>query len=261
MNSRDDQWTTILHTVLATPEKIQLAETEADDEKLTDGQLHQLVEMLLPGQLPETVPKAITSMLQRYADENRAVQELVQLVQTKPDEHWIEPVTSPTFNFDFLRKPNAPRLPRLDFPAFVKDAFENGRTWILDQSGLLWVDWAARILGQSALQPVLVTRDGSNAYNEAASKVIYQLSLGSEELGDLDLEIKAIQNEDPAICTLLVTARVPSRWPNLSNVQVVILRSEPVRSGKTDAEGQVKFENFPVKDLERIGFQVNPTPS
>jgi hypothetical protein len=106
----------------------------------------------------------------------------------------------------------------------------------------------------------LVTRSEQAEPQANQESILYQLSLGREELGDLDLEVKAVGEADPASCTLLVTVRVPSRWPDLGGVEVAVLPGDPPRTGVTDEEGQVRFERFPVSDLGHISFRVNPAP-
>lgn len=225
---------------------------------LPDSQLVRYVEALTAGAAPEVVWAELRQRLAAHPDALAELEMLMTFFQEDETAPMLQPTSPPRYKLDFLPKA-APVAP---IPAQVAALWQSGRHWVRDQMGVLWIDFAGHILGQSPLQPVLVTRGrqerSSSAAGDAADVPLYQLSIGSEELDDLDLEIKAMRTADPAYCTLLVTARIPSRWPDLTGIDVVVLRSEPTRHGQTNAEGQVIFADFPVADLARIGFTINP---
>lgn len=226
---------------------------------LPDSQLVRYVEALTAGAAPEVVWAELHQRLAAHPDALAELEMLMTFFQTDETVPMIQPTSPPRYTLAFIPKP-APVAP---IPTQVAALWQSGRHWVRDQMGVLWIDFAGQILGQSPLQPVLVTRGSQDQRrpepDEAAvGATIYQLSIGSEELGDLDLEIKAVRTADPAYCTLIVTARIPSRWPDLAGIEVVVLRSEPTRRGQTNAEGEVSFDQFPITDLERIGFTINP---
>lgn len=246
MNNKDRQWRSVIESILS-PQK-----DEIHVDHLTDFQLTQCVQALLAGRDPEQVLPGIHAYLATHPAETARLDELLALFQADEGSELLEPLSPPGFRLDFLASPTVTSL-----PAWAADQFHSGRAWIRDQMGIIWVSFTEQLLGQSPLQPVLVTRSQSGK-PESTAENLYQMSIGSEELDDLDLEIRAVPSADPNYCTLIVTVRIPSRWPALADVEVLVLRSEPVRQGQTDQAGQVKFENFPVTDLARLGFQVKP---
>jgi hypothetical protein len=244
MTNKDQQWRNVIESVLS-PQEAEIR------DPLTDFQLSQWIQAVQAGCDPEQVLPGLHPYLATHPTEAARLDELLALFQADEAHELLEPLSPPGFRLDFLAPSGA-----IGIPAWVAEQFHSGRTWIQDQMGVIWVSFTEQLLGQSPLQPALVTRNQPEKPEPTGEENLYQLSIGSEELDDLDLEIRAVRDADPAYCTLIVTVRIPSRWPELANVAVTILRSEPLRSGQTDKEGQVKFENFPVEDLTRMGFQV-----
>lgn len=254
MSITDKTWMNVIRA-LGTNERSSASLSDL----LPDSQLVHYVEALTAGTAPEVVWAELRQRLATHPDALAELEMLVTFFQADETAPMLQPTSPPRYNLAFLPKP-APVAP---IPEQVAALWQSGRHWVRDQMGVLWIDWAGQILGQSPLQPVLVTRSRQErsrpeASDAAAGATIYQLSIGSEELADLDLEIKAVRTADPAYCTLIVTARIPSRWPDLEGIEVVVLRSEPTRRGQTNAEGEVIFDQFPITDLERIGFTINP---
>lgn len=256
MSITDKTWMNVIRA-LGTTERSSASLSEL----LPDSELVRYVEALTAGAAPEVV---WAELRQRLAAQPAALAELEMLIilfQADETAPMIQPTSPPRYNLAFI--PKAALVAPI--PEQVAALWQSGRHWVRDQMGVLWVDFAGQILGQSPLQPVLVTRGRQDPRRPEPSEpavgaTIYQLAIGSEELEDLDLEVKAVRTADPAYCTLIVTARIPSRWPELEGIEVVVLRSEPTRRGQTNAEGEVIFEQFPLTDLERIGFTINPTP-
>ncbi|MEZ4865876.1 MAG: hypothetical protein R3C14_31470 [Caldilineaceae bacterium] len=268
MSVRKEAWMATMHTLLTTDDAPPLTATlpsdGAESSTVKDWQFYQAVEAVLAGQPPAAVLADVRQQLTKQAaltpveieEALLDLQTLIHMFQSDQQAPMIEPVSPPRYNLDFLPKPQPEPVP---IPAQVADLWQRGRHWVQDRMGVVWVDFAGQLLGQSPLQPVLVTRSGQKGAAAEEPEIIHQLSIGSEELGDLDLEIKALRTDEPTTCILIVTVRVPSRWPDLEGIQVVVLRSEPMRTGVTDEEGQVVFAEFPVDALERIGFRIDPT--
>jgi hypothetical protein len=137
-------------------------------------------------------------------------------------------------------------------PAAIETLFESGRSWVRDQWDAVWLNVAAITTGVLAAQPVLVTKGSQPTPGE----VLYQFSLGDEELGDLDVEVTAVREANPATCTLLIQAQVPSRWPELAGVEVVLFAPGETRTAITDENGQVSFPGFSIVALGQVSFRV-----
>ncbi len=252
MSGTPKQWRRLLEAALTT------ADPARHEASLTDTQITAYVEAILAGQKPDQVWLGMQPDLERDTTGAEEIRELVEMFQADQRNDGVELKSQPVFDLSFLAKPR-PSL-GIPLPKQVQAAFAAGRAWLWDHSGALWVSFAAYLAEPLPRQPRLVTR---SEYEEPAAtqeNILYQLSLGREELGDLDLEVKAMQAQELAYCTLLVTVRVPSRWPALAGVEVTVLPSDPPRTGVTDEEGAVRFERFQVADLARISFRVNPAP-
>lgn len=246
MSVTDKTWIEVIRRILT------IDQSKAPLAELTDFQVFQFIQVFRAGGPPETVLAELRHQLAHQPAALAEIETLITLVQEEDAAPMIQPISRPRFHLNFIKQPAPAPIPEQ-----VVALWNQGRHWVQDQMGVLWVDFAGQILGQSPLQPVLVTRSHPAKGETSRDEIIHQLSIGSEELGDLDLEIKAVRTGDENYCTLMVTARVPSRWPDLGGLEVIVLRSEPVRSGRTDEEGQVIFEQFPVKDLAHIGFKIN----
>lgn len=127
------------------------------------------------------------------------------------------------------------------------------RVWVRDTQNVIWVNFVEGFLGQSALQPALVVKGDPL---ERPGAVATQFSLGPDELGDLDLSVQAIADENPALCTLVVKAQIPSRWPLVTGVRVILLRNEEFCRADTDESGNAFFPALPIEQLKRIGFKI-----
>jgi hypothetical protein len=219
-------------------------------------QIVQYIEGMLAGQSPDEALPEIQRYLAAHPTQAQEIRELVAMFQADQADDWVEPKSQPAFDLSFLAGHQPPSPATL--PEQIQSAFAGGRAWLFDQLGVLWVDFAATIRLQPPPPPVLATRSAQEAPGAPEEDLLYQLSLGREELGDLDLEVKAIRAENPAFCTFIITAWAPARWPNLGGVEVVVLGSASPRTGVTDEDGQVVFDKIPVADLAQISIQVNP---
>jgi hypothetical protein len=248
MSETDKTWMEVIRRLLTT------SQSDSPPNDLSDLQIFQYIEQIRAGGASDTLVADLRHQLAQQPHALAEIESLITLMQEEDRAPMIQPLSPPRYNLNFIRQPKPIQEP---IPEQVAALWNRGRHWVQDQLGVLWIDFAGQILGQSPLQSVLVTRSRQERKAPGEGDIIHQLSIGSEELGDLDLEIKAVRTADDAYCTLIVTARVPSRWPDLGGIEVTVLRSEPVRSGRTDEEGQVIFEQFPIEDLPRIGFKIN----
>ncbi len=267
MQNTNQQWRKVIEDLV----KPEPATTFA--EQLTDLQCTQYIEAMLVGEDVERSLAGIHAYLETHPVELEKLSELLELFEADRQLEEIEPVSAPSFNLHFLSAAEESKSVVADttiaqegiatqsqktrtIPEWIEMQFHAGRQWIVDQMGAIWIDFSSSTPGQSSLVPVLVTRSQPKPTAIDDSSILRQFSIGSEELDDLDLEIRALRTRDPHYCTLLITAHVPSRWPDLSGVEVLVLRSKSIRSGITDEEGQIVFEEFPVEELERVTFKV-----
>jgi hypothetical protein len=235
-------WQTLL-MALADTQEDELTCAELNDEALT-----LYAEMALAGVDPGARFLPIQQHLRHCTDCREQVAELVNLLRLAQADVLVQPLSPPQFDLPFLSMVQ----PAPSLPAQVQELFAHGRLWVRDQSAALWVNLAAALNDTLTFQPALVTK-GQSPVEQA---VIYHLSIGSEVLGDLDLEVMAWQDVEPHLCTLQVQVQTPSRWPELDGVRVLLLTDADRRSSVTNTNGQVRFAGFPVRELGRAKLQV-----
>lgn len=181
-------------------------------------------------------------------------------IQPLPLELWSElaapqpPEQLPAARSTQADPPASPIVTPGGLLATVSEAVR--RVWVRDPQDVIWINFIEGFLGQAALQPALVVKGDPPALPGAVST---QFSLGPDELGDLDLSVQAIVEDNTALCTLVVKAQIPSRWPRVSGVRVILLRNEEFCSADTDESGKAFFPALPIEQLKRIGFKIELT--
>lgn len=252
MSIHNPRWNELLHRILI---EEPIPTVTNMDGLLADGQLLAVVEAVRAGEPPD---RLVDELYQQLGDDDQALEELaavLALFRTDEEAAMVEPISEPRYTLDFLPKPRGSSA-LSTIPAQVRAQWQAGHAWVREQMGTVWVDAAHHWLGQPP-QLAMTTRS-RQPLEEADGNTLYQLSLGSEELTDLDLEIRALRTTDPTLCDLLITARIPSRWPFLAGVEVLLLGSEPQRQALTDDDGLVQFSQFPVADLAAVVVKINP---
>lgn len=129
--------------------------------------------------------------------------------------------------------------------------------WEQDRLGGIWLNLARAFSPGDQL--LLATKAREEKIPVESEEMVYQFSLGTEETGNLDIEITAYRDEQaPERCTIFVKAEIPSRWPQLAGTEVVMEKGADAFSEKTDEEGVARFEKIPVAELPEVTFRVIP---
>lgn len=154
-----------------------------------------------------------------------------------------EPPIKPVFDLSYLR------------PAAGSDE----RLWARDPRGSLWLDLAMAFFGGRRQQLALATRSAGKSPPAGPQEVLYQWSIGTEETGDLDVDVIALRDEnEPALCTLVVRAEAAERWPDLAGTEVIARWREETARAVTDQDGRVTFRRVPVDALMEAVLQITP---
>ena len=153
------------------------------------------------------------------------------------------------FDLSFLPAPAA----QTPIPARVRTAFKEGAAWMLEQQTTLWINLAAPPGPEAAF----VTK-GVEARQAADDPAIYQLVVGADATGDLDVEVIAKREADPQVCTLTVKATVPSRWPQVGGIDVELHSGSVIQRTQTGKDGQAIFCSIPVLELPAMAVRVTP---
>jgi len=141
--------------------------------------------------------------------------------------------------------------PTLTISDRVRRLLDAAKGWVREQE-ILWVD-VSLLLGQSnPLAPARVVRSQHNL----ATKPLQRISLGTDELGDCDLEITVWESDTVEYHNVVVQVNIPSRWPELSNVAVAAILGEQEWLEQTDAKGRVEFQEIPADQVKQMLFQV-----
>lgn len=236
MRITERQLKEILETIATT------AEDEITCAALTEDQLTLYVESLLDGEDVGTLFPKIQHHLDQCLDCKQEVDDIVTMSTIIEANALLEPPPRPVVD------------PEYSIPLWILAKFREGRRWVEDQGEALWIDFAAVFTATSNDQMASLTRRSE----DITAQEIYRLTLGTDELDDLDVDIRAVQSEDPGQCRLTVDARIPSRWPNVAGVEVILLSDNASWRAKTDKSSRVVFEGFPVAKLDQIRIKVTP---
>jgi hypothetical protein len=250
-----DTWRQLLRSVLAD------AATETAQANVTDAEVARYVERLVAGEEPEQASPELHQLFLQHPALQEEIDELVAMFTADQSAQIVEPVTEPAYSLSFLQRATSQPAPP-SFPPAGIAALASGVNWAMDQLGQFWID-LSQTLPPFTNQPALVTRGGNQDLARKGQTLPY-LSLGPEELGNLDIEVEAVGENagenaaDGEMCTLRVTARIPTRWPAQDGTQVTILYDGNERSALTDENGEVRFENFPLQAWPRTHLRVIP---
>jgi hypothetical protein len=94
----------------------------------------------------------------------------------------------------------------------------------------------------------------------ASREVLYQVTLGPEQLDDLDVEVTVYRKLDqPDVVRVVVKVRVPSRLlEGFAGGRVEMESGSRTRVAETDEDGQAVFEDVPLAELKEARFVVIP---
>lgn len=154
-----------------------------------------------------------------------------------------------SFNLDFLSL--GTRAPVL--PERVRQAFAQGRGWVRDLQGALWIDLDATPDPRSMPDYLPVTKGSphipAGAGGGQEGEILCHFAIGTDELDDLEIEVAGTRQGETNLCTIAVTASVPSRWPDIGGVEVAVVIGSEVRRCETGWDDRTVFENIPVLEL------------
>lgn len=244
MKNTQQKWEEILAAVRGTEDE------EVTCDEITDEMFTVYAELLLAAEEPSARFSLFEQHMRQCPD---CAQELNEIVESLRSSAQIDAAAmtsaQQTFDLTFL----SPQ-PERALPERIRTLFMQGRIWERDQEQTLWLHLAAGM--GAATTPDMI--GATKVSRGQAEGIVYQLSLGSEDLGDLDLEITGVQEDDSDTCTITVQAIVPSRWPQMEGVEVTLLNGPDIRSDRTDEHGYVSFARIPMDDLSQVNVRIAP---
>jgi hypothetical protein len=255
-----ESWRQVLRSLLAD------SESGWDEANVTDAEVTRYIEAILAGAEPGNIAPEMDRLLRQHPALQAELDELVAMFEADQHADPVEPLTQPTYTLAFL---DQPRRTARTFPPANVTALISGLNWVVDQMGQFWFDLSQPLQRETLATGLFPTR-GEPEEPQNDRNVENKLSLGPEELGDLDLEVQTIanleQNDGINLGTLLVTARIPTRWPSQDGIEITLIygnveSGEVERTALTDENGQVRFENFPLNEWSRSQLRVKPPPT
>ncbi len=244
MKSETQTWNTILTAIRETQP------FEASCDELSDELLAVFAEWELTQDEPTGKLLRVEQHLRHCPTCRELVEEIVaslRLLQQESADFLRLPAVS--FDLSFLPVP----APQTAMPARVRTAFQEGAAWMLEQQTTLWINLAA----PSGSEAAFVTK-GAEAPQAADDPAIYQVVVGADATGDLDVEVIAKREADPHVCTLTVKAIVPSRWPQVGGIDVELYSNSFIQQTQTGKDGQAIFSSIPVLELPVMAVRVTP---
>lgn len=92
-----------------------------------------------------------------------------------------------------------------------------------------------------------------------ADELVQRITLSQAEVEDLELEAVIRRSRaEPEQCLLVVSAQVPSRWPELAGLQVQASAGAWQAEGVTNGDGEVIFSGIPLEALDTLVIEVRP---
>ena len=220
----------------------QTEDNELTCNEVTDEQITAYAETLLAEIDPGARFSDIRQHLTQCPDCRQRVDELTEVLELAQTNKLVEPISQPSFDLSFLPQP-------VLIPDWVRDLFAQGRPWVRDQMGALWISLTTGIA-----QPRLAMKGGPVTSNDMSVQPIFNI----EDLDDLDLEMTATRNADPTTCELTIQAWIPSRWRERAGIEVMLIAGRDSWSDKTDETGEVVFPSFPIALLEQVHVKITP---
>lgn len=230
----------------------EIAESDADGVGCADIESNLMagyVDMLLAGEQPGPEYADLQRHVAGCPRCSQEVNAMLQVLRAEEAGQLVRPKRVPRPDLSFLSdaQPSPSIGDRLD------DLFAGAQGWVRDQ-GSIWLDLGT-LLGQSnQLVAARAMRGKENTQEDPVQRV----SLGTDELGNCDLEIEIRKAARPDLYSISVQVNIPNRWPLLGNVEVKAIIEDQEYSKKTDREGRVIFEGVPASQVNDIFFRVTP---
>lgn len=250
---------TITELTISKPSGSDPEPLSSEPSELSGTDVHLYIDTLLSGEEPaEKIPQIHQSVIQN-PQELEELQDILKTFQEEASEPLPSFQSKPRYTLDFLATSstspsNLPsQIPSPSIPQKIQELFQQGNVWIHEQNQC-WINAATLLIEPNQLASAIVATRGTKGRAEDEKPIIKSFSRVE---GDLDLEVKALANDDEESCTLVIRAILQSQWPKKEGVQIVILHGDSVTHPSTaqqltDKEGVVVFENFPQRHLESL---------
>lgn len=239
-----------LRTLLAAIDATETQELSCD--AIGDDDLAGYAEAYIAGEAQVERFAPLRQHIKQCTTCEQRVAELVDLFSLAARGELAQPLSHPVFDFSFL-----PSIPAPVFlPSEIRALWAQGQQWVRDEMGACWLQLRMGLANALDPQPLLVLK-GDETQDDSLLK---RLSIGAEELGDMDIEVTARRQRNPAdnpeSCSIVVQVQIPSRWPEMPEIEVLLIGASQTWSGQTDENGQVNFPAFPIAELEQLRLKV-----
>ena len=246
MNDYTESWDTILAAIRNTADG-ELACNQIPDELFAAyAETVRLQEEIVGQDL-----LAVQTHLQQCPDCSQLLADLVETLGRTEEMLSLALPPLPPFDLDFLTQGAA----RGALPEGVLQAFAQGRRWARDFQGVLWIDLDVKSAPGSTPDYLPVTKGSPDRPTASASgqagEVLYYFAVGTEDLGDLDVEVVGKRQDKTEFCTITVKAIVPSRWPEIGGIEVEVVSGSRVYRCATGPNDRAVFADIPIGDLPR----------
>ena len=239
-----------LRTLLAAIDATEMQELSCD--AIDDDDLAGYAEAHIVGKEQAERFAPLRQHINQCTTCEQRVAELVYLFSLATRGELTQPLSHPVFDFSFLPSIPAPLL----LPPKTRALWAQGHQWVRDEMGACWLQLRMGLANALAPQPLLVLK----GEEEQDDSLLKRLSIGAEELGDMDIEVTARRQSNPAenpeSCSIVVQVQIPSRWPEMPEIEVLLMGANQTWSGQTDENGQVDFPAFPIAELEQLRLKV-----
>jgi hypothetical protein len=229
------------------------------------ARLPEYVQAQVEGRAPAALFPEVAGHLARCPRCRRLQRELLAIGELTLAGDLPRPAAHRPADLSFLRRPAA--------PARFGEIVRRGAFWVQDRAQGLFLDLSAflQALGpRPALapafapvpavrpRPVETWRDWSRGYE--SEDVVYQITLGQEELEDLTVEVVVYRRpERPEVARVVIQVAVPSRLlAGFAGSQVQMKTDATTRIARTDDDGLTVFEDVPLADLHAATFTITP---
>jgi hypothetical protein len=161
------------------------------------------------------------------------------------------------------RPPDLSFLRRVKTPEHFRELIRRGTYWVQDRVEGLFLD-LGEFLRLPVLEPMpafaLATRGRPAPAAESEEGLLYEITLGPENLEDLDVTVKVYrQPERPKAARVVIHVIVPSRLvAGFAGSQVALKAGQITRSARSDDDGLVVFEEVPLAELGEVTFTITP---
>ena len=92
-------------------------------------------------------------------------------------------------------------------------------------------------------------------------RVVTSFRLDAHDWADLEAEVIIYEDPvDPSHCQAEVEVTIPSRWPDFSGIEVLMISPTGMKRAVTGRQGRATFPELPRQDIERTMFAITVSP-